>query len=78
MALTLVGILHAEAPARDVDFVDALVAEVAVAVVPEPVPVVVEAILGELASSARAEPQIVVDAGGHGRDRACGRWCRAT
>ena len=37
-------VLHAEAPAGDVHFVDALVAEIAVAVVPEPVPVVVEAI----------------------------------
>ena len=38
-------ILHAQAPAGDVHFVDALVAEIAVAVIPEPVPVVVEAVL---------------------------------
>ncbi len=45
MALTFIGILHAQAPARDVHLVDALVAQVAVAGVPEPVPVVVEAVL---------------------------------
>ena len=62
-------ILHAQAPARDIHLVDALVADVAVAVVPEPVPVVVEAILRELVLGRGAEPQVVVDAGGHRLDR---------
>src|SRR5687768_3945019 len=44
---------------------NALIAEVAVAVVPEPVPGVVEAILRELALGSRAEPEVIVDTGGH-------------
>ena len=78
MALTLVGILHAQPPARDVHLVDALVARVAVAVIPEPVPVVVEAIARE--RRARA-PGPATDRSARPRapaPRACGRWCRAT
>ncbi len=37
-------ILHAQTPARHVHLVDALVAQIAVAGVPEPVPVVVETV----------------------------------
>lgn len=57
------GILHAEAPAH---FVDALVADVAVAVFPVPMPVVVEAVFGERPFGRRAEPQVVMNAGGRG------------
>ena len=57
---------HTEAPAGLVDFVDALVAEVAVAGVPEPVPVVVEAVLREGPLRGGAQPEIVVHAGRHG------------
>ncbi len=45
---------------------DALVADVAIAVGPVPVPVVVEAVPGEGALRRRTEPQIVVHAGGRG------------
>ena len=48
MALILFGIADAQTPARYVELVDTLVAQVAVAVIPEPVPVVVKAILGEV------------------------------
>src|ERR1700683_2581731 len=59
-------VLHAQAPSRDIHFVDALIAEVAVAGIPEPVPVVVEAIEAELTLWRRSGPQIVIDAGGNG------------
>ena len=41
------GIPHAQAPSRNVHFVNALIAQVAIAVFPEPVPVVVEAVPGK-------------------------------
>ena len=44
--------LHAQTPARNVHFMDALVAQIAVAGVPEPVPVVMETVLRELRSGA--------------------------
>ena len=69
---------HAEAPSGDVDFVDALVAEIAVAGVPEPVPVVMEAVLGEVALRRRPGPEVVVDARRAPPRPARGRWCRAT
>src|SRR5207247_660708 len=60
--------LLAEAPAGDVHLVDALVAEVAVAVVPDPVPVVVDGAVGRLAVRrvvrGGAAPQVVVHRGG--------------
>ncbi len=59
------GILHAQAPARHIDLVNALVAQVAVAVVPEPVPVVVKTILREGVLRRRAQPQVVVHARRH-------------
>ena len=81
----------AQPPAGDVHLVDALVADVAVAVVPVPVPLVVEAVRVERPLGRGAEPEVVIDPFGHGRiglvaDRrrgACsrgpwpGRPCRA-
>src|SRR5262249_9361021 len=60
---------HAQAPTRDIDFMDALVAEVAVAVSPVPVPVVVETILLERHLLRRALPQVVIDVSGRIADR---------
>src|SRR5690242_17814297 len=48
---------------------DALVAEIAVAVVPEPVPVVMESILSELALRRGPEPKVVIDTRRNRRDR---------
>src|SRR6516162_10223085 len=56
-------ILHSETPASFVDFVDALIADVAIAGVPNPVPVVVEAITGEGLHWRGTGPQIVIDPG---------------
>ena len=58
-------VLHAECRARRMDLMGALVADVAVAVVPLPVPVVVEAILRERLDRRRAGPEIVRDARRH-------------
>ncbi|MEZ5365980.1 MAG: hypothetical protein R2748_27515 [Bryobacterales bacterium] len=55
-----------ERPAHDVELVDALVAELAVAVVPLPVPLVVQAQLRERAVGRGAFPEVVMDALGHG------------
>ena len=57
---------HTEAPARDVNFMDRLIAALTVARVPDPVPVVVETIFGEWLQRRRTGPQIVVHARGHG------------
>src|SRR5215467_7756014 len=57
---------YAESPARNIHLVNALVADVAVSVVPEPVPVVVKMIPCEGLERRRAGPQVVVYAGGHG------------
>jgi len=54
----------AEAPAGDVELVYALVADVAVAVVPHVVPVVVEAVFVEGTFGRGSEPDVVVDACG--------------
>src|SRR5262249_13003728 len=56
----------AQAPAGLVHLVDALVAQVAVAVIPLPVPVVVEALAHQRLHRRRPAPQVVVD---RGRDR---------
>ena len=61
----LVRKLHAQAPARHVEFVDALVADVSVAGVPNPMPVIVEAVLGEGLHGGGACPEVVVDASRH-------------
>src|SRR5205823_2634473 len=60
---------NTEAPAGDVHLMDALVAHVAVAGVPKPVPVVVEAILGERLHGRGTRPKIVVHARGNRLDR---------
>src|SRR5205823_10932571 len=62
----------AETPAGDVHLVDALVAQVAVAGVPLPVPVVVELVLVERLHRRRAAPEVIVHALRHhpGRQRA--------
>src|SRR5205823_3032099 len=56
-----------ESPARLVHFVDALVAEIAVAVVPEPVPIVVELRPHERLVGSRPTPEIVIDGAGNRR-----------
>src|SRR5262249_1773954 len=62
-------VFHAEQPARRIDLVYALIAEVAVSIVPEPVEIVVEPVARELALRRRPQPQIVIYASGHGFDR---------
>src|SRR5262249_29500737 len=59
-------ILHSHAPAGHIDLVNSLVAEVAVAVIPNPVPVVVQAVSRVFVRGRRSQPEIVVDARGHG------------
>src|SRR5215472_11439142 len=66
----LCRILHAEQPPRRIDLVHTLVAEVAVAVIPEPVKIVMESISRKVSPWRRAEPEIVVHSGG---DRLDGR-----
>lgn len=56
----------AQSPASDIDFVNGLVADFAVAGVPNPVPVVVKAIFRERLERSGAGPEIVVDAGRNG------------
>src|SRR5581483_12463494 len=55
-------VFHAKSPASQIHLVDALVADVAVAVIPEPVPVVVEAIARECVFGSWAQPQLVMNA----------------
>src|SRR5204862_7176583 len=57
------GMRDAQAPPRDIDFVNSLVAEIAVPRVPEPVPVVMEAVAVEWTFRRRTKPQVVVDIG---------------
>src|ERR1700729_4334997 len=59
------GIFYTQPPASHIDLVNALVAQVAIAVVPEPVPVIVKTILGEGVLRRWTEPQIIVHTGGH-------------
>ena len=49
-------IFHTQSPARHVHLMDALIADVAVAVIPEPMPVVMEAVLGECVLRRAAQP----------------------
>ena len=60
-----VRIFDAQSPARHVEFMNALIAEVAVTRVPHPMPVVVKAILGERLQGRGTGPEVVMDAGGH-------------
>ncbi|SPE29499.1 hypothetical protein SBA2_450115 [Acidobacteriia bacterium SbA2] len=57
----LVRKLHSQAPTRHVEFVDALVADVSVPRVPDPMPVVMEPVLAERLHGRRACPEVVVD-----------------
>ena len=54
-------------PAADVDDVDAVVAHLAIAGGPEPVPVVVQLLAHQRPLGRRAAPEIVIDRGGHRR-----------
>ena len=55
----------AEEPTGNVHLVDALIAEVAIAVIPHPVPVVMQAFTGEGFLGGRAEPEIVIHLARH-------------
>src|ERR1700680_3513478 len=57
---------NAQTPAGDIDFVDGLVADFAVAGVPDPVPIIEEAIAGEGLQRRGAGPEIVINTGGDG------------
>src|SRR5215472_8843157 len=57
------GKSDSQAPARNINFMDGLIADFTVARVPDPMPVVVKAILGERLQRRRASPQVVVYAG---------------
>src|SRR5882762_11303567 len=63
------GVLDAEPPARNVHLMDSLVAGITIAVVPKPVPVVMEAVARELMLGCGAGPKIVVHALRHWLDR---------
>src|SRR5262249_35577626 len=56
---------NSQAPACDVDFMDRLIAGFAVSRIPNPMPVVVKAIVSEWLQRRRASPQVIVNAGGH-------------
>src|ERR1700674_2335655 len=58
-----VGKLEAQAPACNIHLMDALVAKVAVACVPDPVPVVMKAITREWFQGCWSGPEVIVDAG---------------
>ena len=58
--------INAQAPSRHVDLMRSLIAHVAVAVIPEPVPVVMEAVAREFVFGSGPGPEVVVEAG---RDR---------
>ena len=51
-----------ESPSGDVELMDALVAYFAAAIIPEPVPIVVEAVFVEGPLRGRAEPEVVMNA----------------
>src|SRR5262249_54182468 len=56
------GIFHAKSPTRHIHLVYALIAQVAVAVVPEPMPVIVKAVAREGMLGRRTLPKVVVHA----------------
>ena len=58
--------LDAQSPHAEVGFVNTLVAYVAVAIIPMPVPIVVHEILGEGSHRCRTAPEIVVQSLGNG------------
>ena len=55
---------HVRTPAGNVDLMNAVVTDVAAAVLPEPVPGVVEVVFIERSRSGRSQPHVVVDARG--------------
>src|SRR5580698_6401190 len=57
-----VGEAQAHPPPRQIHLMDTLVSQIAIAVVPKPVPVVVEAIFRKCVLRRRSSPQIVVNA----------------
>src|SRR5256886_4977972 len=61
------GVVHAQGPARDVDLVRAVVADLARAPPPEPMPVVVDDVVAVRGVGRRALPQLVIEVGRHGR-----------
>src|SRR5439155_26133521 len=56
-----VGKPNAEAPPREIDLMDALVAQIAVSGVPDPMPVVMKAVARERLQGRGARPRIVID-----------------
>src|SRR5262249_43064903 len=54
---------NSQAPACDVDFMDRLIADFAVARIPNPMPVVVKTILSEWLQRCRSSPEVVVNTG---------------
>src|SRR5882762_10927527 len=56
----------AESPPRGIDLVHSLVAKVPVACVPDPMPVVMEAVAAERLQRRRPGPEVIVDATGNG------------
>src|SRR5215469_6715590 len=64
-----------QAPARDINLMDGLIADLPVSRVPNPMPVVVKAILGERLQRRRAGPQVVMHSSRHGLfDSVPDRW----
>src|SRR5262249_40165878 len=59
-------LVFAQAPAGDIHLMNALVAQIAVAVIPHPVPIVMEAEAMEGRARGRTAPQVVIDRVGNG------------
>src|SRR6516165_9414478 len=58
-----IGELDTESPAGDIHLVNALVAEIAVTRIPDPVPVVMKAIAGERLQGRGSGPEVIVNPG---------------
>ena len=58
---TLGQLILAQAPAGDIHLVNALIAQVAVAVIPNPVPIIMQMFAHERLDGRRTAPEIVVD-----------------
>ena len=61
-------ILDAEQPSRGIHLVNTLVADISIAVIPEPVEIVVESIAGEGMLGSGSKPKVIVNAGRDGLD----------
>ena len=57
---------HSQSPARNINFVDGLIADLTVSGVPDPVPVVVKAILRKRLHRRGAGPQVIMHSGWNG------------